>query len=240
MALANPGDIDAENVSLNVTIPAGMQLVSTSLQPTRQTPNQLVWDQGVLAAQRQLDVTIVLQAQQVGDYAVIFRSVGEPQLNDEESVPTQIIQPSVDLRFAPQGGVAQAETGSRINYEIDVTNTGRQTLTDLLLLIETDPGLVEAEQGANRVEQRIAILQPGQSTNGLGVGFNIQREGELRARIRVISGNAVLAERESTVFGTPVKPKQPGIDVSIEFPETVTVGSRQRAYVTLRNTAKPP
>lgn len=237
VVIANPGDIDAENVSLNMTIPAGMQFVTTSLQPTRQTPNQLVWDQGILAAQRQVEVSVVLQAQQTGDYAVMFRSVGQPNLNAESNVATQVIQPSVDLRFAPAGGIAQAEIGSRINFDIDVTNTGRQTLTDLTLLIDTDPGLPEIEKGANRVEQRIPMLQPGQTTSP-GVAFNIQREGELKARIRVLSGAAVLAEREATVFGTPVKPKRPGVDVTIEFPETVTVGSRTRAIITIKNTGE--
>ncbi len=237
VTLANPGDIDAENVALNMTIPSGMQFVTTSLQPTRQTPNQLVWDQGILAAKRQIDITVVLQAQQTGDYAVMFRSGGEPSLNAESNVATQIVQPSVDLRFAPAGGIAQAETGSRINFDIDVTNTGRQTLTDLAIVIETDPGLPEVEKGANRVEQRIPMLQPGQTTSP-GIAFNIQREGELKARIKVISGAAVLAEREATVFGTPVKPKRPGLDVSIEFPETVTVGSRTRAVITIKNTGE--
>ena len=237
VALANPGDIDAENVSLSMTIPAGMQLVSTSLQPARQTPNQLVWDQGPLGPQRQVDITVVLQAQQTGDYAVMFRSVGEPRLNAESSVATQIIQPSVDLRFAPAGGVAEAEKGSRINFDIDVTNTGRQTLTDLKLMIETDAGLPEAEKGANAVEQRISMLQPGQTINS-AVAFNIQREGAMKARIKILSGNSVLAEREATVFGTPIKPKQPGIDVSIEFPEAITVGSRNRALITIKNTGQ--
>ncbi len=237
VTLANPGDIDAENVSLSMNIPAGMQFVTTSLQPTRQTPTQLVWDQGVLPAQRQVDVTIVLQAQQTGDYSVMFRSVGEPRLNAESNVATQIIQPSVDLKFAPAGGVAEAETGSRINFDIDVTNTGRQTLTDLVLMIETDAGLPEAEKGANAVEQRLSMLQPGQTINS-GVAFNIQREGALKARIKILSGNSVLAEREATVFGTPIKPKRPGVDVSIEFPEAVTVGSRTRAVITVKNTGE--
>ncbi len=237
VTLANPGDIDAENVSLSMNIPAGMQFVTTSLQPTRQTPTQLVWDQGVLPAQRQVDVTVVLQAQQTGDYSVMFRSVGEPRLNAESNVATQIIQPSVDLKFAPAGGVAEAEKGSRINFDIDVTNTGRQTLTDLVLMIETEAGLPEAEKGANAVEQRLSMLQPGQTINS-GVAFNIQREGALKARIKILSGNSVLAEREATVFGTPIKPKRPGIDVSIEFPEAVTVGSRTRAVITVKNTGE--
>ena len=234
--LANPGDRDAENVKLLMRIPAGMQLVTASLQP-RQYQDQLLWDQGVLPAQRQLDVSVVLEAQQVGDYSVTFAGTGEPRLARNSSVATRVIQPSVDVRFEPVDGIAQIELGNKINYDIDVTNTGRQTLTDLKLVIESVAGLPEAEKGATAVEMSIPMLQPGQTTSQ-GIAFSVQREGELAARIKVLSGSAVLAERASTVFGIPAKPKLPGIDVTIDFPDSVVVGSRTRAVVSIKNTGR--
>jgi hypothetical protein len=162
---------------------------------------------------------------------------GEPNLARESSVATRVIQPSVDVRFEPVGGIAQVEVGNRIEYAIAITNTGRQTLTDLKLLIESANGLPEAGSGTNSVENSVPMLQPGQTSN-LGVVFNVQSVGEFPARIKVLSGAAILAERTSTVFGTPAKPKLPGIDVTISFPESVVVGSKTKAVVSLKNTGK--
>jgi hypothetical protein len=81
------------------------------------------------------------------------------------------------------------------------------------------------------------MLQPGQKTSK-GIAFSIQREGELPAKIKVLSGNSILAERSSAVFGTKPAPKMPGIDVSISFPENVTVGSRSRAMIAVKNTGR--
>jgi uncharacterized repeat protein (TIGR01451 family) len=234
--LANPGDRDAENVKLAMRIPAGMQFVTATPEP-RQYQDQLLWDQGVLAAQRQIEVSVVLQAQQIGDYQVPFIGNGEPNLSSTSSVETSVIQPSVNVRFEPAGGVAQEEMGKQIFYEVDVTNTGRQALTDLRVIVETAAGLPEAEKGANVVEWVITMLQPGQKTSK-GIAFSVQREGELPAKIKVLSGNSILAERSSAVFGTKPAPKMPGIDVSISFPENVTVGSRSRAMIAVKNTGR--
>ncbi|MDX1925003.1 MAG: hypothetical protein SFV81_00715 [Pirellulaceae bacterium] len=234
--LANPGDRDAENVKLAMRIPAGMQFVAATPEP-RQYQDQLLWDQGPLPAQRQIEVSVVLQAQQIGDYQIPFIGNGEPNLSSTSSVETSVIQPSVNVRFEPVGGVAQEEMGKQIFYEVDVTNTGRQALTDLRVIVETAAGLPEAEKGANVVEWVIPMLQPGQTTSK-GIAFSVQREGELPAKIKVLSGNSILAERSSAVFGTKPAPKMPGIDVSISFPENVTVGSRSRAMIAVKNTGR--
>ncbi len=234
--LANPGDRDAENVKLLMRIPAGMQFIAATPQ-ARQYQDNLVWDQGVLAAQRQLDVSVVLQANQIGDYQVAFSGSGEPNLRSDSSVSTSVIQPSVRVRFEPTGGNAQAEIGSQKIYEIDVTNTGRQTLTDLKVVIESAPGLPEAEGGKLLVDWVIAMLQPGQTVSR-GIAFSVQREGQLPVSLKVLSGSTVIATQASTVFGTPAAEKVPGIDVSVSFPESVTVGSRTRAIIALKNTGR--
>ncbi len=234
--LANPGDRDAENVKLMMQIPSGMQYLNATPAP-RQYQDKLLWDQGVLAAQRQLDVSVVLEAKQVGDYQVTFVGSGEPGLERTASVPTRVVQPSVEVRFEPAGGIAQVEMGSVINYEIDVTNTGRQALTDLKMVVEMSDGLTEVETGNTTREFAIPMLQPGQ-TGSRGVAFNVQRVASMPVRVKILAGNALLAERTSTVFGTEPAPKLPGIDVSVSFPESVTVGSRTRAVVSVKNTGR--
>jgi uncharacterized repeat protein (TIGR01451 family) len=240
-SLGNPGDLNADNTRLVLTLPAGLRLVATSPQPSSQTETGAVWDQGVLAANRQLDVTATVQAVQQGTYDVLFQAEATG-LSTRSSVRTEIGEASVDVRFAPAGGVSEGEVGSTVQYEIDIRNTGRQTLTNLKLSVETDPGLAEATQGTNSVNQVISVLQPGE-TRSLGIPFQIRQEGQHNARLRIMSGgDSLLTERTASILGQPARPKTPNVGVEIQFPGSenptavrMSVGETRRALITLRN-----
>ncbi|MEZ6136796.1 MAG: hypothetical protein R3C53_18020 [Pirellulaceae bacterium] len=237
-SLGNPGDIDAENTRLSVALPAGTKLIDARPQPTTATNSAVVWDQGLLAAGRQLDVWLVLEALQPNTFDVVFQAEGAG-LAERQTVRTQIVDATVDVKFAPIDGVAQAEVGNVVEYGIDVTNTGRQTLTDLKLLIETTPGLPEAYQGINRVEQTISMLQPG-STASRGVAFAVRQEGQQTAKLTISSGNKILSEQTTSILGLPPRQKQPNIGVSLQFPEAMQVGQAQNAQITLSNPGEVP
>lgn len=235
--LGNPGDIGAENVQLRVQIPAGTRYVAAVPQPSTLTPGHLIWDQGALPANSQLDVSVVLEALQTNTVSVLFQAQGSGFPLRERRVTTEIIEASVDVRFAPTDGKAEASVGSVVEYEIDVTNSGRQTLTDLNLEIESDPGLPEYYQGENRVEQVISVLQPGE-TRPIGVTFQIQQTGQLAARLRIRSGEQILAEKSTSIRGLPEQAKEPKVEVSIDFPDTVRTGASNTAVISLRNSGE--
>lgn len=233
-SLGNPGDIPAENAQLVMNIPAGTRLVSAIPEPSSATNTGLVWDQGVLDAHRQLDVSVVLEALRPGTYDVVFQAAAAGNLSANSPVRTEIVEASVDLRFDPISGAAQAEIGQLIEYAIDIRNTSRQTLTDLRVAIESDPGLPEEETGRNAVEKSISYLQPGE-THAMQVNFVVRQAGQLAAKVRVYAGQNLLAERTTSVRGAEPAPKRPEVAIDIELPETIRVGSTVNATVTLRN-----
>jgi uncharacterized repeat protein (TIGR01451 family) len=243
-SLGNPGDLNAENARLSLNVPPGMRLQSATPQPTSQTDSGAVWDQGVLGAGRQLDVSATLQAAQSGVYEVLFQAEAAG-LSSNSSVRTEVADATVDVRFAPADGVSQAEIGSVVQYEIDIRNTGRQALANLRLLIEADPGIVEASQGVSRVEQDISLLQPGE-LRSLGVPFQIRQEGQQTVLLRIVTaGQQVLAERRATILGLPARPRRPEVGVNIQFPWTesgavpvVRAGQTFLALVTIRNSGE--
>ncbi len=233
-SLGNPGDVPTENARLQVNIPVGTKLVNAVPQPSQTTNSFLQWDQGVLDAHRQLDVTMVLEALRPGTFDVTFQAAAAGNLQTQSSVRTEIVEASVDLRFEPTQGAAQAEVGQVVEYAIDVKNTSRQTLTDLRILIESSAGLPEINTQTNQVEKNISFLQPG-STQPLGVNFVVRQTGQLPATVRVYAGENLLAEKTTSVLGVEPRPKKPDIGLSIEFPQTVRVGNKINAYVRLRN-----
>ncbi len=249
-SLGNPGDVPTENTKLVVNIPAGMKYVSAVPLDNFVTITNtgVMWDQGVLDAHRQLDVSVVLEAVQSGTFDVVFQAAGAGNLTAESRVRTEIADPSVELRFEPIQGAAQAELGQVIEYGIDVKNTSRQTLTNVRVVIESDIGLPEAngvgapsEAGqGNKFEQSISYLQPNE-TQRLSVAFVARQEGQLAANVRILAGeNRVLAEQRVSVLGVPQRPKKADIGVSIEFPQTVRVNDVADAYITVRNPGEVP
>ncbi len=233
--MGNAGDMNMENARLQFRIPAGTRVTSRSLQPTTETDDYLVWDQGILAPGRQLEVTVTLEALQPGVFDVLFQAEAAGGLSAQKAVRTEVAQPSVQVRFAPAGGIAQAEIGNTVNYEIDIQNSGRQAITGLRVVIESDPGLPEANTGETRVEQEIPVLQPGE-TRPIGIAFRVQQAGQLGTQLRVYAGVQLLAEKSSSILGVAAAPKRPEVDLSIDFPDEVAVGASDvRAVVTVSN-----
>ncbi|MEO8268128.1 MAG: hypothetical protein ABI557_00325 [Aureliella sp.] len=233
-SLGNPGDVPAENTQLVMNIPAGTRLVSAVPQPSSTTNTGLVWDQGMLDAHRQLDVSVVLEARQAGTFDVSFQAAAAGNLSAASSVRTNIVEASVDLRFEPLSGAAQAEVGQLIEYVIDIKNTSRQTLTELRVAIESDPGMPEADTGRNEVEKIISFLQPGES-QPMQVNFVVRQAGQLGAKVKVYAGQNLLAERPTSVLGVQPAPKRPDVGIRVEFPESIRVGNTNKATVILRN-----
>jgi uncharacterized repeat protein (TIGR01451 family) len=242
--LANAGDIDAENTRLILNLPQGLRFISASLQPTAVTDQGAVWDQGVLPANRQLDVTVLTEAVVPGTFEVIFQGEANGVNPARRTIRLDVIEPMVTVKFEPAGGVSQAEVGQIVPYEIQLTNSGPQTLTNLRLKVKSDPGLVEVSSGTTEVEQTISLLQPGE-TRRLGIPFRIQQEGQQRVLLQILSGNATVAttvaERTATILGLPPRPKQPQLGVDISFPlenpqaRSLVVGQTYNALITLRN-----
>lgn len=234
--LANPGDIDAENSRLVALLPAGSELVEAVPRPTEAVNGSLAWIQNILPAGQQLDVSLTVKLNAPQDVAVQFSGSASPDLRSDSMVTTRVVAPSVGLRFEPANKAAQAEVGEVIAYEIDVTNTGPQTLVDLILEIDHGPGLQNVEQRPLPITQVVPMLQPGQ-TDSRGVAFRVLQEGQHPAVLRVKSsaGGSVLAERSVSILGLPQRPKTPRIEVSVRVQPEAYIGRTAQAIIEVAN-----
>jgi uncharacterized repeat protein (TIGR01451 family) len=240
--LANPGDLNAENAKLVMNIPEGLRFISANPNPTI-TNTGLVWDQGVLPANRQLDVTVFAEAVLPETYNVDFFAEAAGINRITQTIRTTIVEPALDVKFGPADGVSQANTGDVVTYEVDITNTGRQSLSNIKLMVKADRALVEVSQQTNEVEQVIPLLLPGERRQ-LHIPFRIQQEGQHRAILQVLAGNAPLVQKEGAILGLPPRPKRADIGVAIQFPtrsvqqRSIRVGDEDFAVVSLRNSGE--
>ncbi len=243
--LGNPGDLDAENVQMQMLIPAGTRVVETNPKANVEVAGGRIWDQGVLPARSQINLSVTLVADSPGVFDLVFNAVGQPNLSAAYSIRTEVSQPEIDVRFEPEGGIAEKEVGEQIVYDIDVVNRGKQVLFGAKLVIESDsnlaPILPEFNTTSNEpVEQEIPALQPGASFNN-GIAFAVRQQGPLRAKLKILtSSGAVLAVRDATVIGKPPREKQPRLETSIRFNDSMRVGQKSLAHFEVINRGEVP
>ncbi len=234
-AMANAGDIDIENAQLVVRWPEGWTLAGTPVPEPQVFTSYMVWDQGLLAAGQQLDVQFDLIAGREANYEVVIEARGEPSQVQTQRLPISIVQSSIETRFAPANGVAQAEVGDTVVYEIDVKNNGRTAITDMMLFIETSTGLVHAEQQTNLIRNRLPVLPAGETWQ-VDVAFEVQQQGQLDAVLKVLQGQQVLSQKEASIQGLAARQKRADITAAIlDFPDTLAVGDQPEARIRISN-----
>ena len=213
--VANTGDLNAENVIVRVVVPPGMTLQSPNIAPTSQANGALAWELGPLMPRRAFDISFNLIAQAELDAQIVFEAVGTPNLRQQKSVRTLVQRAQVTLQIAPRQNVNQIEVGGEAVFEILVANTGNQTINDVAVSLQSDPGLQHARDNSNEMVQVIGFLTPGQSRKLEGI-FRVDREGELSVKATVRSLGQVLASQTASIRGLPATPKRPALSLQIE------------------------
>ncbi len=212
--VANIGDLNAENVVLSVVIPPGMVLQSPNREPTSQANGALAWGPFPLPPRQAFDISFKLVAQAALDAQIRFEATGAPGLRQQKAVRTLIQQPQVTLQIAPRQNVNQVEVGNDAVFDISLANTGNQTINEVAISLQSDPGLQHARDNSNELVQVIGFLNPGQSRKLEGV-FRVAREGELNVKATVQSLGQVLATQTASVRGLPATPKRPSLSLQI-------------------------
>ncbi len=238
----NVGDVPTENVVLSVVIPTGMQLRQVNPQPTRNTPSGLAWDVGYLGARSAADISMILEASADSDARVIFEAAGTNVVTPPVQVPTVIQRPQLVVQILPDPNSERVEIGGEANYTIRVRNVGNQTLNNLRLVLDSDPGLVHYREGATSVSQDIGFLTPGNSIDQ-PAKFIVQREGDLSLRASIQGLNQVLASAQAVTRGVPVTIKRPAVSLRIESSNAsnaIAVGSQVKLTCSVENQGPVP
>lgn len=215
--LANEGNKAAENVQLT------MDLKNNSLQARypnyppnyfASTPLGASWNIGTIPPGQAFETVVQINPTAPADYQIEFFYSGSPNMKDRLAKPLLVVQPQIGLKLAPARGYEQVEVGQPVVFELLATNTGKQTMNDVTLVFDSDPGL-QHENGSNQYTQVIRYLPPGQSQT-IGVRYVVRKTGELAAQ--------VVAQVNGVNLGQPIKafvrgiepvPRQPAMSVQL-------------------------
>ncbi|MDE2861124.1 MAG: DUF11 domain-containing protein [Chloroflexota bacterium] len=157
-------------VRLVDTIPAGMSLVSSDPAGT-QSGNQLAFELGALSPPATIDITVVLQANQAGDWTNEVRVTSTEGAEATAQAMTTVLQPELAItKEGPESGTALLS--ENFEYTITVTNNGNgvannttvvDTLPAGLEYVSSDPAGTVSEAG-DTVTWSVGNMNPGASS----------------------------------------------------------------------------
>lgn len=236
--LQNDGFAQAENVVLTAAVPNGMNIQSVTPQPTRRTGNSMSWDVGALGPRQALDVQLITEATSEMDARVVFEATGAPSIQKTATISTLVQKPQVTLSINPDPTTTQVAVGDLANFNMKLTNTGNQTVTDLVVFLEAGPGLTHARDGAREVSRPVGYLAPGQSVD-LSAQFIAEREGELTVKATARTANQILTGSAATVRALPGPQRVPKVELEMRAStgaNPIAVGTATSVQLFVRNT----
>ncbi|MFM7515449.1 MAG: hypothetical protein ACKO3V_00750 [Pirellula sp.] len=236
--IQNEGLAQAENVVLTAAVPNGMTLKSITPEPNRRTGNNMSWDIGVLGSRQALDVQLVVEATSEMDARVVFEATGAPGIQKNAVVSTLVQKPQVTLSINPDPTTTQVAVGDLATFNMKLTNTGNQTITNLVVFLEAGPGLTHARDGAREVSRPVDYLAPGQSVP-LSAQFLAEREGELTVKATARTANQILTGSAATIRAVPGTQRMPQVELDMRATtgaNPIAVGTATSVQLFVRNT----
>ena len=208
--VSNPGDQPVTNVRVDVPIPQGVKVVSSD-NFARVLPNMVTWEIGSIPPQQQLDLFLNISAQSPLELAFQARGDG---LVAEDRVRVDIFQPSLSVQVSPVQ--QRVETGQRVTFNIDVTNTGTRPLQNVYLTATGDDGMVhEGGQKSVRNPKEDGLLQPGQ-TWGAQVVFVPTTSGQRCITVDAFADGGQRETHPGCVTVINPVPKTPSLTATLE------------------------
>jgi uncharacterized repeat protein (TIGR01451 family) len=133
---------------------------------------------------------------------VAAAELGGPKPAPRQAAPaTELPGPQLELSVT---GPQKAAVGSRVTFELVVSNVGRTTAAKLLVIDNFDPGLTH-EVAASPIEHDLKDLRPGESQR-LRLSFRVTRPGKLTHLAQVTQDGKVITGIRSTLTAEGVEP----------------------------------
>jgi len=243
--VSNPGDLPVQDVVLTEEVPAGLTYLGSN-PPAEVAAEKLQWRLGQLGPGEVRSVEINYRAAREGSVTSCAEATAAGGLNashcttiNVSSAPPPVVQLSVS-------GPQRAAVGSRVQFEMAVTNRGTVPTGVLLIKDHFDPGL-QHDVAREWIEATLGELQPGE-TKRVSVTFTVAQAGTLCHEVHVLKGDQVLAKERACVEavaaaapGAETAPPVPAptaaaFSVTKTGPDRRTVGQTAAFVISITNT----
>ena len=210
LLVANKGNAAANNVALELALPAAVQFVSTNQSGVYESSSHTVhWALEELPPQEAGEIELIVMPVQKGEHSLRFLGTGENNLRAETVLPISI-DGIPAITFEVVGDSNLVEIGKDVVYEIRVANRGTRAAENVRVRVALADGMsfVKAEgaryQANGGIVQFETIPQLGpKSENVYKLTARCQVDGDHRVNVQVVSDDLrspVTKEESTRVF----------------------------------------
>ncbi len=229
--VSNPGDIPAHDVSVRDFLPPNLRFIS-SIPPAQVFGDRAQWQLGDLSPKATRTIDITVRAAAGGSFRYRFQAKSADGLQADASVDTQISRQTLSLTVI---GPQTATVGQRVEFSIEVTNTGDGPLDGVSILDRFPNGLEQADGQASPIQQSLGRFSAGE-TKRLPLAFIVRQAGQLCHSIEVTAGGGQSASRRVCLNATPAESVAAELRVEQLGPETAQVGQDIQITTRVTNT----
>lgn len=236
LQVQNPGDIATSDVVVRGTLPPALEFVSSE-PPAQIFGNRAEWRFAKLPAQSSRAISVNVKAASDGAVRYSFQATSGSGLETEAHVDTEITRPALALDVS---GPETATVGDRVQFRIEVSNTGRRGLDDVRITDRFDEGLRHANGLTSPIQKSLGPLGPGQ-TKEFAVTFIVQRTGRICHELEVTAPGGQKAQTEICLTASePEITPQPELEVQKRVKSQSRVGQNVRVSTLVTNTGNVP
>jgi len=245
--LVNSGELAVSGISVQAPLPAGTQVVKSSIPP-QATPASLRWQIERVEPRQTVAIDVDLQVQRSGPLEFCAMVNAQGGLQGRDCVTTNVAGGGLQVRIS---GPQTATVGQNVTFQITVTNNSDAALDNVLLVDTFDPGLKHTEAD-HQIELQIGRLAPRQARDDVGVTFKVAQPGRHCQRLEVTAAGAQAAATETCLTAVaaagpapappgplpaaPAAPLAPGLEVRKDGPRQMKVGQIEIFTLAVRNT----
>lgn len=244
--VTNPGTLATTDVLVRSLIPSGMELVA-SVPRGQPFGSRVDWTLLSLAPGQTQTFEVTYRAVKSGtvQHCVSAQAAGGTAV--EDCVTTQIVADALYIEMRGPNPDVPLQVGQEIQYAVRITNRGDQTLPDVLLTDNFDPGL-QHEQPTSPVEWPIGALRPGESRD-IGLTFRIVRPGRHCHTLEATATGTPPASTTACIQATepqtpaptpPPTTSQGRLEVRKIGPQEMVEGAEADFYVIVENSGDAP
>lgn len=235
--ITNVGDITSRQTVASTSIPPNMTYLKSD-PPATIIGNDLSWDLGDLAPQDVRSVSITCRPERNGSsrFSVRVESADRIQgrrLAAEASVNTHVFTSALSLKVT---GPDTAHVGETVTFEIEVSNTGFETLNNIVIRDRLPAGLVHPDDPASVIQKLLPESLAAGDSQKIAVKLIVRQSGRLSHTVEAWEAGG--HSDSATVSIEAVEPPRPDLQVTIDGPEQSRVGELATYTMRVTNTGE--
>jgi len=235
--ISNVGDITSRQTVASASIPPNMTYLKSD-PPAQVVGNDLSWDLGDLAPQDKRSISVMCRPERNGSsrFSVRVDSADQIQgqrLAAEASVNTHVFTSALSLKMK---GPETANVGDTVTFEIEYSNTGFETLRDIVIRDQLPTGLAHPTLRERVIRWPIVETLAAGEARKIAVKLIVRQTGRLCHTVDVTAYGGHSASATACLEARD--PPKPDLHATINGPEQRRVGQLAKYTIHVTNTGE--